>query len=70
MNLGKGLIIAGVILVALGLIVWFFSKAGIPLGKLPGDIHYKSGKIQIFFPFVTCIVLSILLSLLFWLFKK
>ena len=70
MNLSKWLIIAGIVLVALGLLVWLFTKAGIPLGKLPGDIHYKSGKVQIYFPLVTCIILSIFLSLLFWLFKK
>lgn len=70
MNLSKWLVIAGIVLVALGLIVWLFAKAGIPLGKLPGDIQYKSGKVQIYFPIVTCIILSIFLSLLFWLFKK
>jgi hypothetical protein len=70
MNLSKWLIITGIILVVLGLIVWLFTKAGIPLGKLPGDVHYKSGKVQIYFPLVTCIILSIFLSLLFWLFKK
>ena len=70
MNLSKWLITAGIILVVLGLIVWLFTKAGIPLGKLPGDINYKTGKVQIYFPIVTCIIFSIFLSLLFWLFKK
>lgn len=70
MNLSKWLIVAGIILVALGLIIWLFTKAGIPLGKLPGDIQYKSEKVQIYFPITTCIILSLLLSLIFWLFKK
>jgi H+/Cl- antiporter ClcA len=70
MNLTKWLLIAGVILIFAGGVVWLFSKAGIPLGKLPGDIHYKSDKVQIYFPIATSILLSILLSLLFWLFKK
>jgi hypothetical protein len=50
--------------------VWFFTKAGIPLGKLPGDIHYKSNKVQVYIPIATCIFISLLLSLIFWLFKK
>ncbi|HUD01652.1 MAG TPA: DUF2905 domain-containing protein [Rhabdochlamydiaceae bacterium] len=70
MNIAKWLIIAGIVLIALGLVVWFFTKAGIPLGKLPGDIHYKSEKFQIYFPIGTCIFLSLLFSFLFWLFKK
>jgi hypothetical protein len=70
MNLSKWLIIAGIVLIALGIAVWLFTKAGIPLGKLPGDIHYKSGKVQIYFPIATSILLSIFLSLLFWLLRK
>jgi hypothetical protein len=70
MNLSKGLVIAGIILIGLGLIVWLFAKTGIPLGKLPGDIYYKSGRVQIYFPIVTCIIVTLFLSLLFWLFKK
>ncbi|MDP4164850.1 MAG: DUF2905 domain-containing protein [Bacillota bacterium] len=70
MTISKWLIISGVVLIVLGLTVWFFTKAGIPIGKLPGDIHYKGKKIQVYFPIVTCIFVSILLSLIFWLFKK
>lgn len=67
MNIAKWLIIGGGFLIALGIIIWLF---GIPIGKLPGDIHYKSDKVQVYFPLGTCIFISILLSLLFWLFKK
>ncbi|MBS0648862.1 MAG: DUF2905 domain-containing protein [Verrucomicrobia bacterium] len=70
MNLSKWLIVAGLVLVALGLISWLFTKAGIPLGKLPGDVQYKSEKVQVYFPLTTCIILSLLFSLIFWLFKK
>jgi hypothetical protein len=69
-SISKWLIIGGIVLIALGVIVWLFTKAGIPLGKLPGDIHYKSGKVQVYFPLATSIFISILLSLFFWLFKK
>jgi hypothetical protein len=70
MNISKWLIIAGAILIVLGVIVWFFTKAGIPIGKLPGDVHYKSDKVHVYFPIGTCIFVSLLLSLIFWLFKK
>ena len=70
MNLSKWLIIAGLVLIVLGIAVWLFNKAGIPLGKLPGDINFKSGKVRIYFPIVTSILLSLLLSFLFWLFRK
>lgn len=70
MNIAKWLIIAGIVLIIVGVIIWFFTKAGIPIGKLPGDIHYKSDKVQVYFPIGTCIFISILLSLIFWLFKK
>jgi hypothetical protein len=68
MNIAKWVIIAGVVLILLGAIVWFFTKAGIPIGKF--DFHYKSDKVQVYFPIGTCIFISILLSLIFWLFKK
>jgi len=68
--MSKWLIIAGLVLIGLGIIVWLFTKAGIPLGKLPGDVHYKGEKVQIYFPIVTSILLSVLLSFLFWLFRR
>lgn len=59
--LGKFLILAGVFIVALGLLVMFWSKVPF-LGKLPGDIFVQMGSFQFFFPIVTCPLVSAVLT--------
>jgi len=66
---GKILILFGGLLVILGLIFSFFGK--IPyLGKLPGDIYIKKENFTFYFPLATCILISIILSLIFYLISK
>lgn len=66
-QLGRFLVIAGVILVALGLIFMAGSRFSFfALGRLPGDIAYKGKNFQMYFPIVTCLVLSVVLTLVFW----
>lgn len=67
MNPGRWLILAGVILVAIGLLVIFGGKIG--LGRLPGDIRYKSDGVTCYFPLATSILISILLTAIFWLIR-
>lgn len=68
MNIGKLLIAVGLGLAALGLLTVAASKLGLPrLGKLPGDIVYRGKNTTVYFPIVTCIVLSALLTLALWL---
>jgi hypothetical protein len=68
-HIGKLIVLAGIILVVVGLVITFFDR--IPLvGKLPGDIHIRRGNFQFYFPVVTSIVLSVLLTLLLWLFGR
>jgi Protein of unknown function (DUF2905) len=67
-DLGRLLIVFGAVLIAAGLLVTFSGKLG--LGKLPGDIVYRRGNFTFYFPLVTSIVLSIMLSLLLWLFRR
>jgi uncharacterized membrane protein len=65
---GKFLIIAGVVLVAVGLLLMAGSKFSLfGLGRLPGDIAYKGKHLTFFFPIVTSIVLSVVLTLVLWL---
>tara|TARA_B100002052_G_C15727413_1_gene527029 strand:- start:313 stop:513 length:201 start_codon:yes stop_codon:yes gene_type:complete len=63
----KILIIIGIILLTIGILYPYIKKIG--LGQLPGDIIFKSGNSTFFFPIVTCIVISIVLSVIFNLFK-
>ena len=69
-NIGKLLIILGLIISAAGLVFIFLKKLGLHPGKLPGDIVYRSGNTTIYFPIVTCILLSIVISIILWLFRK
>ncbi len=69
MQPGKLLIIAGLLLLAAGLFFTFGGK--IPfLGKLPGDIRIERNNFSFYFPLTTCILISLLLSLIFWLFRR
>ena len=63
------LVIAGLLLAAAG--AWLWSGRGFGwLGRLPGDISYQSGDSRFYFPLTTCILVSILLSLLAFLFRR
>ena len=67
-QLGKFLVIIGVLLVAAGLLLMAGAKFSFfGLGRLPGDIVYKGKNAQFYFPIVTCLVLSVVLTLVFWL---
>ena len=68
-DFGKLLIVTGVIVTAIGVVLW----SGIArnwLGRLPGDIHYTSHNFSFHFPIVTCLLLSVVLSIILWLFRK
>ncbi|MGI6319036.1 MAG: DUF2905 domain-containing protein [Dethiobacteria bacterium] len=67
-NIGRFLLIAGVILAAIGLVFLVLGRFG--LGRLPGDILIKRENLTIYFPITTMIIISILLTLLFSLFRR
>ena len=68
-SLGKWLIGAGLMLAALGVVVLLSPK--IPyLGRLPGDFYIKKENFSFYFPLATCLIISLLLSLIAQLFKK
>ena len=68
-ELGKFLMILGVVIVILGLLLWSGIGTGW-LGRLPGDIRIERGNSVFYFPIVTCIIISIVLSLIFSLFRR
>jgi hypothetical protein len=68
-ELGKILMLVGAVLLAAGAVLYFLK--GIPfLGKLPGDILIKKENFTFYFPLATSLLLSLLLTLLFYIFKK
>jgi hypothetical protein len=66
MNVGRLLVLVGLIIAALGALMML----GLPLGRLPGDIVVQRGRGTVYVPIVTSIVLSLLLTLLFALFRR
>ena len=66
---GEFLVIVGLLLAGLGVLLW--SGLGRNwLGRLPGDIHYSKGNFSFYFPLMTCVLASLLLTLILWLFIK
>jgi hypothetical protein len=70
MGLGRALITLGVALVVLGVLVTFAGRLPFRLGRLPGDIYIHGKHSSFYFPLATCLVLSVLLSVLMWIFRR
>ena len=68
MNVSRILIVAGVILLLAGLAWPVLARLG--LGRLPGDIMVERGNFRFYFPLATSLVISVFLTLLFWLFRR
>jgi hypothetical protein len=68
--MGRNLIIAGLVLVAAGLLVSFGERLPVKLGRLPGDIVIRGKNSIFYFPLVTCLLLSALASLVMWLISR
>ena len=68
-EMGKYLVIAGLLIATVGILLWSGVGRGW-LGKLPGDINYTKGNFSFHFPIVTCLIVSVVLTLLLWLFRK
>lgn len=66
-DVGKYLIIAGLLLALAGAAVWGLGRIG--FRGLPGDLRYETDHVRVYFPIVTCIVLSVLLSAVMWLWQ-
>ena len=64
--MGKLLVIVGIVIAGIGLLVMM----GLPVGRLPGDVSYRRGNTTFYFPLATSILASILLTLLFALFRR
>jgi hypothetical protein len=65
-ELGKLLLVAGILLVGAGALLLFGARLPFRLGRLPGDIAYQGRNGSFYFPIVTCIVLSLALTVIMW----
>ena len=70
MPAGRALIVLGLILVAAGVLVSLLGKLPLRLGHLPGDIRVQGRGSSFYFPLTTCILISVVLSVAMWLFRK
>lgn len=66
-DLGKLLMVFGAVLLLAGLLLTFAGRMNLPLGRLPGDIVYRGKNTVFYFPLATSILISIVLSLVFYL---
>ena len=70
MPLGRLLIIAGLSLAAIGVLVTIAGRLPIRLGHLPGDFTFGGRNVRIFIPLGTCLLLSVVLTLILWLLRR
>ena len=69
-DLGRLLIGLGLVLLVAGGLVLLLGRTGVPLGRLPGDISYRGKNLSVYVPLGTSILLSIVLSLVFYLLSR
>jgi len=69
-NVGRALIILGIVLVIVGLTVSYGPRLPFRIGRLPGDIYIHKNNTTFYFPIVTCILVSVVLSLAMWIFNR
>ena len=69
-DLGRLLLILGAVIVIVGALLYFGARLPFRLGRLPGDIIHRSEHTTFYFPIVSCLVISIVLSVILWFFSN
>jgi len=69
MPIGKSLVLVGIVIVLIGLLLWALSSVPY-IGRLPGDIYIRRGNFTFYFPLATCILISIIATVLFSLMRR
>jgi hypothetical protein len=65
-ELGRAVLVVGVVLIGAGALLVFGAKLPFRLGRLPGDVIYQGRNTTFYFPIVTCLIVSLVLTLFFW----
>jgi hypothetical protein len=68
-DLGKALMLIGFVVMVVGALIWMGFGIGW-LGRLPGDIQFTKGTFRLHLPIVTCLLISVVLTVVLWLFRK
>ena len=68
-ELGRALLILGAIIAVVGALIYFGARLPFRLGRLPGDIIHRGEHTTLYFPIVSCLIISIVLSLILWFFS-
>ena len=66
-DIGRILVVVGILLLAGGCLILLATRMGLPLGRLPGDVAIRGKRFAFYAPIATCLILSVVLSLLMWL---
>jgi hypothetical protein len=69
-NVGRTLIVLGVLFVIAGLALEYGPRLPFRIGRLPGDIYFHRGNTTFYFPIVTCVLVSVVLTLVLWIFDR
>jgi len=69
-SIGRILVVAGLVITVVGVFIMFLSKLSVSIGRLPGDIVIHRKNFTFYFPLATSIILSVLLSLLFYIISR
>ncbi|HUB29464.1 MAG TPA: DUF2905 domain-containing protein [Terracidiphilus sp.] len=69
-DLGKALLGIGLLFTVAGALLLLAARFGLPLGRLPGDLSYRGKNVSVFFPLGTSILISVLLTLILYLFSR
>ncbi len=69
-DIGKILVVIGLALAVLGGLLWLGGRVNLPLGRLPGDIRIERDHFKFYFPLATCVLLSVVMTLILWLLGK
>jgi hypothetical protein len=69
-QIGKLLVGIGLLLALVGVLVLIAARVGLPLGRLPGDIAYRGKHVSVYFPLGTCILISVVLTLVLYILSR
>lgn len=69
-EIGKVMVGLGLLLAAVGALILFAGRVGLPLGRLPGDFAYRGKNVSFYFPLGTSILISVVLSVIFYLLSR